>query len=125
MLQAYWLSSPSYFKEFKNREEVLEKSSFSIKGFDFVEEVEKKICEDFYQGNEIIFNPKSDVEDYNWTDEYDANKVVREIPEIMFNTTSGKIELKEYPNDFDNGLPIKPIDYAKKIIDLYEKYDIE
>lgn len=125
ILQAYWLSNPSYFKEFKNREELMKKSAFSIDGFDFVEEIEKKYCEDFYQGNEIIFNPKSDVEDYDWTEEYDIDDVVREIPEIMLKPTSGQIEIKEYPDDFDNGLPMEPIDYAQKVYDLYEEYEIE
>ena len=125
ILQAYWLSNPGYFKKFKNREEVLEKCSYSIDGFDFVEEVEKKFCEGFYQGNEIIFNPKSDMVDYDWSEEYNVNNVVREIPEIMFEPTEGKFELKEFPRDFDNGLPLEPINYSQKVDDLYDMYEIE
>ncbi|MEL0650039.1 DUF4274 domain-containing protein [Algibacter sp. TI.3.09] len=125
ILVAYWMSSPSYFKEFSNREDLLEKSSFSIDGFDFVEEIEKKYCDGFYQCNEITFDPKSDSEDYDWTSEYDEGVVVRKIPKIMFEKINGKIEIKEYPKDFDNGLPMKPIDYAQKVYDIFEEYEVE
>ena len=125
ILVAYWMSSPSYFKEFSSREDLLEKSSFSIDGFDFLEEIENKYREGFYQGNEIIFDPKSDSENYDWTTEYEESSVIRKIPQMMFKKTKGKIEIKEYPEDFDNGLPMKPLDYAQMVYDIFEKHEVE
>ncbi|WP_062061414.1 DUF4274 domain-containing protein [Aquimarina longa] len=125
ILVVYWMSAPRWKKKFLNREDYLEKEGYGIDGFDFVEEIEKKYIAGFYKGNEIIFNPKSDVEAYDWTSDYLDEIVVREIPEIMFKPTEGKIELKEYPEDFDEGLPISPINYAQKVYDIFDEYDVE
>ena len=75
----------------------------------------------FYKGDEIILDPKSDVENYDWTTEYLDEIVVREIPDIMFLKTEGNIEIKEYPEDFE-GLPLN---YAQKVSDIFEEYDVE
>nr|WP_241428075.1 DUF4274 domain-containing protein [Tenacibaculum finnmarkense] len=125
ILTVYWMSAPRWKKKFLNREDYLEKEGYDIENYDFVEEIEKKYIDGYYKGNEIIFDPKSDIEDYNWTSDYLDETVVREIPEIMFKQTEGNIELKEYPEDFDEGLPLKPIDYAQKVYDIFEEYEVE
>ncbi len=124
ILAAYWMSSPRWKKKFLNREDCLEKEAHGIAEFDFVEEIEFKYVNEFYQGEGIVFNPKNDVENYDWTNDYLDEIVVREIPEIMFKATTGDIELESYPEDFDEGLPIKPINYAQRMYDIFEHNEI-
>lgn len=125
ILVAYWMSAPGWFKQFSNREEVLEKSPWSIDGFDFVEEVEEKYCAGFYSESNISFDPKNDVEGYDWTDEYSDIEFVREIPQLMFEPTQGEIEIKGIPRDFDGGLPLEPVDYVQRIYAIFEEYEVE
>jgi len=125
ILVAYWMCAPRWNKKFLNRDDCLEKQGYRIEEFDFIEEIEQKYIDGFYQGTGIIFDPKSDVENYDWTSDYLDEIVVREIPKVMFEPTEGQIEIKEYPEDFDEGLPLKPIDYAQKIYDIFEKYEVE
>ncbi len=122
ILAAYWMSAPRWKKKFLNREDCLEKQGYGIEEFDFVEEVEQKYMDGFYKKEELKFDPKNDVENYDWTSDYLDEPVVREIPEIMFTPTKGTIEVKEFPEDFDEGLPI---DYAQKIYQIFEQYEVE
>jgi len=124
ILAAYWMSAPRWRKKFLNREDCLKKEAYGIEIFDFVEEIENKYLKGFYKGTGIIFDPKDDVEDYDWTTDYLDEEVVREIPEIMYKPTSGSIELKSYPEDFADGLPLMPINYAQKVYDILDEYEV-
>ena len=58
-LAAYWMSEPYYFKQFLNREDCLQKQSWAIESFDFVEELELKYVQGFYSKNTLACNPKN------------------------------------------------------------------
>lgn len=47
---------------------------------------------------------------------------VREIPAIMFQKLEG--EWVETDENFDDGLPMSPIDYAQKVFDLFDEYEV-
>ncbi|HEX6431380.1 MAG TPA: hypothetical protein VF008_27000 [Niastella sp.] len=47
---------------------------------------------------------------------------VREIAAIMFQKLEG--EWVETDENFDDGLPMSPIDYAQKVFDLFDEYEV-
>lgn len=120
ILVSYWMSAPRWKKKFLDRDDCLKKQGWGIEEFDFVEDIEKKYVNGFYTVNEIEFDPSNDVQNYDWTSDYLDEKTVREIPNKMFEKLNGK--KIEYPDNFDEGLPIN---YAQKIYDIFNEYDIE
>lgn len=125
VLMAYWYSGPRYKKQYVNREDCQKRDSWLLDDFDFVEDLEKKYTGGFYTNETIFFDPKHGVEGDDWTSDYLDVHVVRDIPDIMFQPTDGDIKLDEHPEDFDEGLPMTPINYAQQIYDLYDKYEID
>ena len=113
VLLIYWKSAPRYLKQFENREEVLEKESHSIDDYDFIEKLEKNYINEFYELNNFEFDPNEEL----WTEEYLNIKIVKEIPEIMFNKVNGK--LIENPTNFTEGCPPE---LDRLLEELYEKY---
>jgi hypothetical protein len=99
MLAAYWMSGPRYLKQFKDREDCLEKESWSIEAFDFIEDIEEKYLNGFYSGQTIAYDPKEE----GWTDEYLGIKTLRSIPEAMFQMLDGKSIFIDY-NAYTEGL---------------------
>lgn len=120
MLIAYWMSAPRWKKQFKDRVEVSEKASWLLEDFDFVEEVEQKYIQNFWIESNIELDPKSDQDGYDWTSDYLDKVIVREIPQPMFQKLNGKVVQAK---NFDDGLPILPIDYCQRVWDLYDEYD--
>lgn len=111
ILMIYWKSAPRYFKQFKDRNEVLYKQSYSINDFDFIEKIEKNYINDFYGSSVFEFEPSF------WTREYAEIKLANPIPEIMFNKINGKVV--ENPTDFTEGCPPE---LNALLEELYEKY---
>jgi len=120
ILIAYWMSGPRWMKQFKNREEV---DSWVLKKFDFIEELELKYVNGFWTVNNIEMDPKCDQDGYDWTSDYADKKIAREIPPVMYTKLEG--EKINYPDNFDEGLPMSPVDYVQKVYDLYDEYEIE
>ena len=85
VLMIYWKSAPRYLKQFKNREDVLERESHSINDYDFIEKIERNYLNGFYQVSNFKFDPKEEL----WTEEYLEIKTVKEIPRTMFNKLNG------------------------------------
>ncbi len=131
VLTAYWRVLPTLNnKRYNDREDFIKRrGEEEVVLYDFIEEVEKKYADGFYKVNEISFNPRDDINHRDWTDEADerglAFVVSRSVPSIMYRSVKGKIELKEYPIDFDNGLPTKPINYAHKVYQIFDKYAVK
>lgn len=93
ILMIYWKSSPSH--GFKNK--IL---------------LEERYTNNFYNNQNIYFNPKDDEGD-DWT-EYNKDGAF-EIPKIMFTQLEG--EYIEYPNGYIEGIPEK---LFYEIEELYE-----
>ncbi len=120
-LACYWYNTPTWYKQFATREECPNK-----KRFDFIEDLERKYVAGFYQKSNIAFDPINDFsqngnERTDWTKEYArAIKQVRDIPQIMKQRNSGDIELMDYPEDFECGLPFAYIDKVEALFANYE-----
>lgn len=113
VLMIYWKSTPRYLKQFKNREDVLDRESHSINDYDFIEKIERNYLNGFYDTNNFGFDPSEEL----WTEEYLEIETVKEIPAEMFDKVNG-ISI-ESPTDFTEGCPPK---LDKLLENLYEKY---
>jgi len=99
ILMIYWMSSP------KN-------------GFEYQSEIEENYTSEFYDNQNIGFDPKDD-QGLDWTKEY-PNLDSSKIPLVMFNKINGeKVEPSE---KYIEGIPE---DLFTEIEDLFEKYDID
>ena len=122
ILIAYWMSAPRWLKQRKDRENVLANHSHELKSFDFIEETEAKYIQNFWTESTIALNPAHDHQGYNWTDEYDDRVMLREIPAVMYQKLEG--QQVEQPQNFDEGLPMSPLNYAQQVYDLFDEYEI-
>lgn len=123
ILIAYWMSAPRWKKQYLNHDDCLEKEGYGIAEFDFVEELEQRYVNGFYSSSAIEMDPRNDQDGYDWTKDYLDKVTVRDIPAVMFEKLEG--QKIERPDNFDEGLPMSPIDYAQQIYDLLDEYEIE
>ena len=74
---------------------------------------------DFYKNQIYAFNPNNDVYcgGYDWTSEYDKNKVKVEIPSEMFEVLDG--ETLEKP-EWEEGIPSDILDIMDKLCDALD-----
>lgn len=114
----YWMSGPSWWKQFGSKQELLE-SSRSSAGFDFTEELEAKLLSGLFKILYFAFDPTSDDAGTIWANEYLDVKTVRDIPGELFRPLIG--EAVEHPDNFEEG---KPPELVKIISEAYEGYEI-
>jgi hypothetical protein len=119
ILIAYWMSGPGWFKQYLNRDDVIEKAEYNLEQYDIIEELEHKYISGFFKENKIEMDPESDQNGYNWTTDYQDEKRVREIPEIMFQKLPGEKIIR--PEGWEEGLPPE---YYSRIEKLIQEYDI-
>lgn len=119
MLITYWMNAPRWMKQY-TREQA--KTEWFADDYEFMEEIEQKYMSGFWKNSNIEMDPACDQDGYDWTSDYMDKTTVIEIPAILFQKLEGKkLECSE---DFDEGLPMSPIDYAQKVWDLYDEYEI-
>lgn len=119
LLAVYWMSDPTFAKQYLNRDEVLAKDSWYVNTFDFIENLEEKYIRGFWYKNEIAFNPAHHQDGIDWTMTYDKSKVLRPIPEKMCIALAGK---KMYRNaDFQEGLTEL---WNSKIWKIFDEHEI-
>ncbi|MEL0650609.1 MULTISPECIES: DUF4274 domain-containing protein [Flavobacteriaceae] len=119
-LMIYWKSAPRYWKKFKDKKDLISKEKYSLNDFEFTEKIEGNYLKNFYKQNIFEYNPKSDEQGYDWTNDYLDEKIVRDIPKIMFEKVEGK--KVDEPKDFIEGFPPE-LDLLKQ--GIFEKYEIE
>ncbi len=91
ILMAYWKGTPLWNKQFKDRDELIEKQGWGIESFDFTEQVEIQFVNHFWKNQNIFYDPKDDhIHGENWTLEYAEYPQVREIPEQMYEMLKGQ-----------------------------------
>jgi hypothetical protein len=117
---AYWMGSPRFFKQFKNREDCLQKESWAIDDFDVLEDLEYKIMNKFYTKNELAFDPTNFLED-DWTLVNHGNEMIREIPKELFQKQEGvkvNIDYKSYTDGLPNTI-------FMEIDAIFDKFEVE
>ncbi|GAB1858743.1 hypothetical protein MHTCC0001_35830 [Flavobacteriaceae bacterium MHTCC 0001] len=123
-LTAYWMSEPYYYKQFLDRQNCLEKESWHIEYFDYIEALEHNYCNGFYKISNLRCDP-GNVEidqETNWTQMNPNIKPVRKIPNQMFEKLKGK---PIPPVDFYAYTEGLPNNYYDKIDAIFEAYEIE
>ena len=121
LLIAYWMSAPRWQKQYADREEVAQKAGWALSNFDYVAEIEQKYIAGFWTTSDIALDPASDQDGYDWTSDYKDIRTAHDIPEIMLQKLEGRPIAR--PENFDDGLPMSPVDYAQRLWDLYDRYD--
>ena len=119
ILTAYWMSAPRWQKKFETREDCFNQQPWGIEAFDFVESLEEMYVSGYYKTSQIAFDPKCDVEGYDWASDYLDEVTVRTIPTVMFEKLDGRAI--EWPEDYEEGLPFA---FSQKIDALYDRYDV-
>ena len=104
-LAIYWTACPrANSKPFENREEVLERASYSINEYDLIEAIEQLYLSGFYKNQRLAFDPTND-KGTNWTTEYLDKPVKREIPSTMFGKLTGEDISSGYDEGWEEGIP--------------------
>ena len=119
ILYLYWHMSPTFCKNFSNRKECEENESWYLEDYDIINNIEKNWIADFYKNQVYAFNPSNDVYcgGYDWTSEYDKNKVKVKIPDEMFEILDG--ETLEKP-EWEEGIPSDILDIMDKLCDALD-----
>ena len=119
ILYLYWHMSPTFCKNFSNRKECEENESWYLEDYDIINNIEKNWIADFYKNQVYAFNPSNDVYcgGYDWTSEYDKNKVKVKIPDEMFEILDG--ETLEKP-EWEEGIPSDISDIMDKLCDALD-----
>lgn len=119
-LMIYWMSDPNFAKQYINRDDVLNKASWYINDFDFIELLEQKLLNGFFSNSNFAYNPQKDHTGENWTEENPNTTKVREIPAELYKPLAGQIVPE--PTNFTEGYPQDLINTFDK---LYEEYEID
>lgn len=117
-LMIYWMSAPRFSKQYNNREEVLEKESWYIDDFDFIERLESKLMNGFFINSNFAYNPKDEHTGTDWTSEYLDLKTVRDIPTQLFEPLEGLIVSEA--NNFIEGFPPDVLEQFNALDNKYE-----
>ena len=119
ILYLYWHMSPTFCKNFSDRKECEENESWYLEDYDIINTIEKNWIADFYKNQIYAFNPSNDVYcgGYDWTSEYDKNKVKVKIPDEMFKILDG--ETLEKP-EWEEGIPSDISDIMDKLCDALD-----
>lgn len=120
ILAIYWMSGVRYLKQYKNREEVLEKASWSIESYDYLQQLEQKYLNGFWKNQNFAYDPSHDHDEYNWVTEYAEIEIQQEIPEKMLQVLEGKHLTRS--SKFEDGLP-EP--FLSQVWALFDEYEIE
>lgn len=119
VLVTYWMSGPTFSKQFKDQDDVLEKQSWYIESFNFIEQLESKFLKGFWKNNHLAYDPSCDHDGYDWVSEYQDLDIVREIPEMMQQALKGKQLIRD--ESYEDGLPDP---WLSKIWSLFDEYEI-
>ncbi|WP_378181189.1 DUF4274 domain-containing protein [Aquimarina sp. SS2-1] len=124
-LTAYWMSEPYYSKQFLDRQDCLNKESWHVEAFDYIEALEHNYCNGFYEISNLQCDP-GNVEidqETDWTQLNPTNmKPIRNIPNQMFEKLKGKPVPPVDYYAYTEGLPNI---YYDKIDAIFEEYEIE
>ncbi len=120
VLIAYWMSGPTWAKQFKDQQDVLVKQSWYLESFNFIEQLEAKYLAGFWKNNHLFYDPANDHNGYNWVSEYSDVAIVRDIPEMMKYALNGKV--LDISEAYEDGLPDP---WLSRIWNLFDEYEIE
>lgn len=117
VLMIYWMSAPQLNKQYKDRDDVLSKEAWYIDDFDFIETLEPKLLQGFFQNNNFSYNPKGDHTGTDWTTQYSDLKMVREIPAQLYQAQEGLIVPEA---NFIEGIPQDVEDQWQRLDEEYK-----
>jgi hypothetical protein len=115
----YWMSGPRWWKQYRDKEDLLASGDLTA-GFNFTEELERKILAGFYKNQQFAFDPTvADEGGIVWAEEYTDRTTVREIPPALLWALKG--EHVEWAKGFEEGMPPELV---AKIQEAYDSYEI-
>jgi len=95
-LYIYWHASPTWFCQFKNREEVEVGHDWALADYDFIIEIESRYLKGFYTRQEIAFDPANvDAPGDDLTINHTGVAPRRDIPEVMTRQSPGTPAIRE------------------------------
>jgi hypothetical protein len=86
VLLIYWRASPRWFRQFATRDEV---DDWARSAYDLIKEIEQRFATDFYMRQSIRYDPADDRESSH-TDGYTDIEIKQDIPDEMYQITSGE-----------------------------------
>ncbi|EAD5567569.1 DUF4274 domain-containing protein [Listeria monocytogenes] len=111
-LAFYWRLAPRYKKQYVTIQDAPE---WLQEEFQLITILEEKFVNDFYQKEEIYYDPKSDFET-DWTLDYLECDTEKTLPSVMEQVVNGDTFVDEPYDVFEDGLPFA---LAERISELY------